>query len=169
MTKAYLEKIKAQLVEEMDSLKKKKINLENTIAENEKFTELLDESNDPNFESFTPRTVNGRNKEKIKELNQQQIELIKEKEQTEERIQSVTVQLEECKNILQYEYEQERIKMEEQNHVKLHEDIIQKLTDVLQKLQLSLEIVDMDTHRCRLELSDTIQQIQNLISGTDKK
>lgn len=169
MTKAYLEKIKTHLVEEKSSLEKRKSNLENTIAENEKFTELLDESNDPNFESFTPRTVNGRNKEKIKQLNHEQKELIKEKEQIEEHILFINVQLEECQKVLQYEYEQEKIKIEEQDHVKLNEDTVQKLTDILQKLRLSLEVIDVDTQRCRLELSDAIQLIDNLMSGTDKK
>lgn len=161
MTKAYLEKIRAQLVEEKNALEKQRFYLENAMEENKKFVELLDESNDPNFESFTPRAVNGRNKEKIEELNQQQKHLIGEKSQIEEKMLSVTTQLEECNQVLQHEYELNRIMQHE-------EATVDKLTDILQKLQLSLEFVDVDTQRCRLEISDVIKSVENMIEEKNK-
>ena len=37
--------------------------------------QLLEDSNDPNYESFTPREVNSYNKEKLRELAEEQKEL----------------------------------------------------------------------------------------------
>lgn len=167
MIRAYLEKIKVQLSDEINELEKRKITLEHSIIENEKFMELLDEGNDPYFESFTPRTVNSRNKEKISELDQQKKMLISEKDEIVKRIATVTEKLEECKKTLQYECEQERIKREAESHFSLPKNIEEKLTNAVRKLQFSLEIIDMDTQRCHLEVSDAIKIIENIISETD--
>ena len=67
MIREYLEKIQKELIDQKRETEKKIISLENTEKENIKFIELLDEINDPNYEAFTPRTVNARNKEKINE------------------------------------------------------------------------------------------------------
>ena len=79
MIREYLEKIQKELIDQKRETEKKIISLENTEKENIKFIELLDEINDPNYEAFTPRTVNARNKEKINELKVQQKNIIKEK------------------------------------------------------------------------------------------
>ncbi|MFR3192001.1 MAG: hypothetical protein ACLTOM_11295 [Roseburia sp.] len=78
MIREYLEKIQKELIDQKRETEKKIISLENTEKENIKFIELLDEINDPNYEAFTPRTVNDRNKEKINELKVQQENVIEE-------------------------------------------------------------------------------------------
>lgn len=65
MIREYLEKIQKELIDQKRETEKKIISLENTEKENIKFIELLDEINDPNYEAFTPRTVNACNKEKL--------------------------------------------------------------------------------------------------------
>lgn len=60
MIREYLEKIQKELIDQKRETEKKIISLENTEKENIKFIELLDETNDPNYEAFTPRTVNAR-------------------------------------------------------------------------------------------------------------
>ena len=40
--------------------------------------QLLEDTNDPNIESFTPRQVNGYNRKKLLELQEEQKELIKQ-------------------------------------------------------------------------------------------
>ena len=54
MIREYLEKIQKELIDQKRETEKKIISLENTEKENIKFIELLDETNDPNYEAFTP-------------------------------------------------------------------------------------------------------------------
>lgn len=188
MTRTYLEKIQNQLLEEKMELEKRIVHFTNAIKENEKFAELLDETNDPNFESFTPRMVNARNKEKIQQLQENQKELAQEKKQLENRLNSIRIQLEECKVVLQQEYEREQSSMgwEDVRERKLQileaqeaerrsiaqnlrETTVQNIHDILHKLELSLQLLDVDTHRSRMELSDVSRQMQVILDETNEK
>lgn len=96
MIREYLEKIQKELIDQKRETEKKIISLENTEKENIKFIELLDEINDPNYEAFTPRTVNARNKEKINELKVQQKNINQEKSELQNKLYDVQRRLEEC-------------------------------------------------------------------------
>ena len=72
MVKEYLEKIKEQFLEQKIEVSKRVNELSNKYKENVEFIKLLEETNDPNFESFTPREVNGFNRTKIAELEKMQ-------------------------------------------------------------------------------------------------
>lgn len=87
----YLEKIreyfqnqKVDIVAEIQSLK-------NRLKENTEIKKVLEENNDPYFEVFTPRTVNGFNKRKIDELNI-------ENKKIENTISTLVIKLEDIDN-----------------------------------------------------------------------
>ncbi|MBR2046804.1 MAG: hypothetical protein IJ958_11835 [Agathobacter sp.] len=72
MVITYLEKIRNQFIE-------KKIDLNARLSEtliihkeNVEFIKFLEQNTDPNFEAFTPRTVNSFHKKKINELKEEQ-------------------------------------------------------------------------------------------------
>lgn len=188
MIKAYLEKIQNQLLEEKIELEKQYLYLTNTMKENDKMTQLLDEANDPNFESFTPRTVNARNKEKIRQLQEMQKHLSEEKEQLEEKTAVVKERLEEYRAALQQEYEREQSEIVQSNiqEIKLRSlelqqlqqqriaydlkhDTLQKLKDIVHKLELSLQLLDVDSQRCRVELSDVLKYMEIIMEHTRRK
>ena len=64
----YLNHLKEQYMEQRLSLDKEKNNLIIQLKENVEFVRMLEESDDPNYESFTPRNVFSKNKQKIDEL-----------------------------------------------------------------------------------------------------
>ena len=189
MIREYLEKIQKELIDQKRETEKKIISLENTEKENIKFIELLDEINDPNYEAFTPRTVNARNKEKINELKVQQKNIIKEKSELQNKLYDVQRRLEECQSIIQCEREKETIaqqyqeednaeykiqlleaqEMERQRIARdLHDSTVQDLTSMLHKIELSMRVMDMDSQRCKMELSNVLDNIRNVISNTRK-
>lgn len=187
MTREYLEKIQSGLVEKKIELEKESINLENAIKENTKFIQLLDETNDPNYESFTPRTVNVRNKEKIQELKDQIKEFSEKKKELSFRIEENQMQLDECRAIIKYEKDRDSLneeKAEESNADyklkyleaqeverqriarELHDSTVQDLTGMLHKIELSRKVMDVDPQRCKLELSNVSEHIKNVIRKT---
>lgn len=189
MIREYLEKIQKELIDQKRETEKKIISLENTEKENIKFIELLDEINDPNYEAFTPRTVNARNKEIINELKVQQKNIIKEKSELQNKLYDVQRRLEECQSIIQCEREKETIaqqyqeednaeykiqlleaqEMERQRIARdLHDSTVQDLTSMLHKIELSMRVMDMDSQRCKMELSNVLDNIRNVISNTRK-
>ena len=72
MVKEYLEKIKQELIEKRVILNEKISSCEKNLKENEKFIQILEDTNDPNYEAFTPRETNTFNRRKIKELREEQ-------------------------------------------------------------------------------------------------
>lgn len=187
MVRRYLEKILGQLLEDKADLEKRIVSLNNSITENEKFTQLLDETNDPNFEAFTPRAVNARNKEKIRQLQEDQKKMSEEKKGLEVQLSSVKERLAECRNVLEQEYEIEKtaITMGDVTERKLHylevqeaerrsiadkleHTAVQKMQDISDKLELSLQLLEVDTHRSRMELSDVPEQIRSLMEAMNE-
>lgn len=188
MIKAYLEKIQNQLLEEKIELEKQYLYVTNTMKENDKMTQLLDEANDPNFESFTPRTVNARNKEKMMQLQEMQKHLSEEKGQLKKKTALVKERLEECRAALQQEYEREQSELiqndiqemklrsleiqqiqQRQIAYDLKHDTLQNLKDIMHKLELSLQLLDVDSQRCRLELSDVLKYMEIIMEHIRQK
>ena len=78
MVKEYLEKTRNGFMEEKISLMEQVTFLQNSMKQNIQMIQLLEDTNDPNIESFTPRQVNGYNRKKLLELQEEQKELIKQ-------------------------------------------------------------------------------------------
>jgi len=50
----------------------------------------------------------------------------------------------------------------------LHDSTVQDLTSMLHKIELSMRVMDMDSQRCKMELSNVLDNIRNVISNTRK-
>lgn len=186
MTEKYLEKIEQDLLERKIDLDKQKIQLDNAMKENTQFIQLLDESNDPNYEAFTPRTVNVRNKEKISELKEEQKTILVKINQLEIDLDDTLQRLNECRAIIKYEkdkancvateekydasYKLKLLEAQENERQRiareLHDSTVQDLTSMLHKIELSTKVMEVDPKRCKMELSNVSENIRNVINNT---
>ena len=84
MVLEYLERSRQEMLEKQIALGERVQSLQNSLKENIKFIQMLEESSDPNYAAFTPREVNGHNDEKSKERKEEQ-QLISAKLQEEQK------------------------------------------------------------------------------------
>lgn len=114
LLKNFLDELYQKNMDESYKLNKKSMDILNKIKETDKFVELLDEKNDPNFEIFTPREVNQKNKEQIKTLKEQKKELQEQYESILDQIKSVSEQSKQIRAVIEEnnrtEYEQRILK-----------------------------------------------------------
>lgn len=183
MVNEFLEKIRNGLLEEQLSLKEKEIDLQNHFKENMKLIQLLEETNDPNYASFTPREVNGYNKKKIDELSKEQKAIEDELTQLRVKISDNTCQLNETNSVIKVaksfvnhtdlssgedrfsilvtqERERQRIARD------LHDSTVQNLTSLVHKSELCMKLLDVDPIRCKLELSALSKILHEVIDDT---
>ena len=96
----YLEKIREKFQNELIETKivlNKKISSE---RENIEIIKLLEQNEDPNFESFTPRPVNSFNKTKIAELKEEQKVLFQEITELKDKVNSIEKEIEEVTEVI---------------------------------------------------------------------
>lgn len=108
MVVSYLEKIREKLQEERINIHSSITLANNEYRENVEFIKLLEENNDPNFESFTPRQVNGFNKRKITELQESQKNLEQRIEELKSELNRIDEELEELTNVIRVAKENKR-------------------------------------------------------------
>lgn len=181
MVKEYLEKIKQELVEKKFSLVEQITSCKNQLKEIEKFLEILENTNDPNYDAFTPRETNTFNRKKIKELHaeyktisEQLIILQDQQEEIEFRIAEITSVIRVAREdedgpfdsgdlydsrlalLRTVEEERQRIARD------LHDSTTQNLTALVHKAELCTKLLDTDPVKCKLELftiSKTLREI----------
>ncbi len=188
MIKKYFESMQSELLDEKISLEKLCLEKENRIKEIEQFIRLLEEKNDPNFESFTPREVNIRNKDKIKLLQEEKKGIrkeldiarhsLKENEINWSKLSEITryVKEEELKKIVdkeKNEYQKDRgvevlqYVSREKEKVKdiLQKDLLNDISNIYHKMQLSLQLMDVDVNRSKIELRQLLPDMSNLVEN----
>ena len=72
MVREYLEKTRDEFYDSRQDLIEKLTTAENHYKENIKLIQMLEDSSDENYEAFTPREVNSYNKNKIREIKEEQ-------------------------------------------------------------------------------------------------
>lgn len=186
MVISYLEKLQSEYLQEQLDSEKTLNDLQIQLRENVAFIKLLEETNDPNYESFTPREVNSKNKAKIRELQDQQ-KAIRESIEQEEIHHSECVQrLTELSEVINsakeksaidhndalnnesyrttlleiQENERQRISRE------LHDSTVQNLTGLVHKTELCSKLIEMDPIRCKLELNMMTKTLREIINDT---
>lgn len=183
---SFLENLQNDYLKEKLDIEKEIGSLKIHIKENIEFIKLLEETNDPNYESFTPREVNSKNKVKILELKEEQQELQNNLEEVSLRYLECQKKTEELSNVLRetkrlciednqektadklygitlletQENERQRISRE------LHDSTAQNLTSLVHKTELCGKLVEMDPIRCKLELSMMTKTLREIINDT---
>ncbi len=190
MVKEYLEKTKEQFHEDRIVLIKKKSEYQDKLKENIQMIQLLEESEDPNVEAFTPREVNHFNKEKIKELAEEQKEISKQLKIVDRELAKIDRKVDEINSVIKVSREDilplledadddlspkfrlallETQENERQRIARdLHDSTVQNLTSLVHKSELCMKLMDVDMIRCRLELSSMTKTLRAIIDDTRK-
>ena len=169
---SYLEKLQNEYLNENSEIEKDINDLKIHLRETTEFIKLLEENSDPNYESFTLREVNSKNKVKIRELQDEQHKIeesLQYKEaqlaECQKKLEELTAVLDEAKKEVfptdsdsgktEYNDEVFRIKLLEtqENERKrisreLHDSTVQNLTSLVHKTEFCSKLVDMDPIRC---------------------
>lgn len=186
MVISYLENLQSAYMQEKLASEKRLGELEICLRENIEFIKLLEETNDPNYESFTPREVNSKNKAKICELKEEQKEIQESLEEEKIRCAQCNDKLLELQQIIDdtkhhieiskqdalssvsyrttlletQENERQRISRE------LHDYTVQNLTSLVFKTELCSKLVELDPIRCKLELITMTKTLREVIEDT---
>ena len=176
MIKQYFETLINTLFDEKHQLEKKNTDMENRIKEIDRFIEILEEKNDTSFESFTPREVNSKNKEMIRELEQEKKNLQKDLIDVKQKIKENEKSREEFDSMIAYMKDQEleqkeKQKLEQKKKNVSHEKSIEfeeqlsKINKVFQKANSALQFIDVDPMRAKIELRLLLQQLEKQIEN----
>ena len=192
MVVLYLEKIREQYQDKRIDAYNRLNAAQNEYKENTEFIKLLDANTDPNFESFTPRQVNGFHKTKINELEIRQKEVTQLISDIRKEISIIDNEIYEINSVIKVakenrgnlsnpifesdEYKDEaKVKLaflETQENERqriareLHESTVQNLTSLIHKTELSLKLMDTDPVRCKLEINSMNKLIRDGIEDT---
>lgn len=190
MVKEYLEKTKQQFHDDRIILLKKKTDYQNKLKENIQMIQLLEDSEDPNLESFTPREVSHFNKEKIVELADEQKEISRQLKIVDSELAKIDRKVDEINSVIRVSREDilplledaddelspgfrlallETQENERQRIARdLHDSTVQNLTSLVHKSELCMKLMDVDPIRCRLELSAMSKTLRAIIDDTRK-
>jgi hypothetical protein len=175
MIEEYFRKEQESLLDDKLKLEKDYTRIVNQIKETEKFIQLLEEKSDPNFESFTPREVNVKNRTEIKNLQDTKKTLLEEKNSIIRRIDECRCKIEEFQTFLHCVKEQKMelekkkeikkkqlisnldilqyVSRERNNSIKvLNNSIIDPIMDINRKIERILQYIDLDRERAKIEL-----------------
>ena len=181
----FLEKLLDDYLKEEIDIEKQINDLQIHIKENKEFVKLLEESNDPKYESFTPRELNTKTKAKIQEIKKEQQVYKEELAQQKIVYDSCLKKIEEISDVIKnarkdsinkeentnddsfriklletQENERQRISRE------LHDSTVQNLTSLVHKAELCSKLVDMDPVRCKLEINMMAKTLREIINDT---
>ena len=180
----YLEKVREQYEENQIDLKNKLNAVSNEYKENIELIKVLEDNNDPNFESFTPREVNGFNRQRIAELEERQHQLSGELTALRVHIGAIQEDIYQINSVIKVAKEDvskessnydekfkfallETLENERQRIAReLHDSTVQNLTSMVHKIELCIKLLDMDPIRCKLELSSMGKVFRDIIEDT---
>lgn len=194
MVKEYLEKTRDQFYDSRQSLIEKLTTAENHYKENIKLIQMLEDSSDENYEAFTPREVNSYNKNKIREIKEEQNLIEPQLKTLHKQISDIDCKIDEINSIIRVcntddaaadvEISEvmsdvineedsglfnrvllETVEGERQRIARdLHDSTVQSLTSLLHKTELCLKLLDIDPIRCKLELTSQGKILKDIIN-----
>lgn len=176
----YLQQIKDSYFEQKHALEKQLNLLEIQLKENIGMIKMLEETNDSCYELFTPRNVNSKNKAKINELMEEQKSINESIENLKNSIKEYSSKIEQLDQIVKEENREIEIvkeyteTMTQQNIVSEDEkessedNLLDSMKNILNRLELCSQLIDIDPVRCRLELSSVMKILTDLIEEKDE-
>lgn len=176
----YLQQIKDSYFEQKHALEKQLNLLEIQLKENTGMIKMLEETNDSCYELFTPRNVNSKNKAKISELMEEQKSINESIENLKNSIKEYSSKIEQLDQIVEEENREIEIVQEyteamtQQNIVSEDEkessenNLLDSMMNILNRVVLCSQLIDIDPVRCRLELSSVMKILTDLIEEKDE-
>ncbi len=176
----YLQQIKDSYFEQKHALEKQLNLLEIQLKENTGMIKMLEETNDSCYELFTPRNVNSKNKAKINELMEEQKSINESIDNLKNSIKEYSSKIEQLDQIVEEENREIEIvqeyteAMKQQNIVSEDEkessedNLLDSMKNILNRLELCSQLIDIDPVRCRLELGSVMKILTDLIEEKDE-
>ena len=177
----YLQQIKDSYFEQKHGLEKQLNLLEIQLKENIGMIKMLEETNDSCYELFTPRNVNSKNKAKINELMEEQKSINESIENLKNSIKEYSSKIEQLDQIVEEENREIEIVQEytetmtlqnivsEDEKIESSEDnLLDGMKNILNRVELCSQLIDIDPVRCRLELSSVMKILTDLIEEKDE-
>lgn len=176
----YLQQIKDSYFEQKHALEKQLNLLEIQLKENTGMIKMLEETNDSCYELFTPRNVNSKNKAKINELMEEQKSINESIENFKNSIKEYSSKIEQLDQIVEEENREIEIVQEytetmtQQNIVSEDEkessedNLLDSMKNILNRVELCSQLIDIDPVRCRLELGSVMKILTDLIEEKDE-
>lgn len=176
----YLQQIKDSYFEQKHALEKQLNLLEIQLKENTGMIKMLEETNDSCYELFTPRNVNSKNKAKINELMEEQKSINESIDNLKNSIKEYSSKIEQLDQIVEEENREIEIVQEyteamtRQNIVSEDEkessedNLRDSIKNILNRVELCSQLIDIDPVRCRLELSSVMKILTDLIEEKDE-
>ena len=176
----YLQQIKDSYFEQKHALEKQLNLLEIQLKENTGMIKMLEETNDSCYELFTPRNVNSKNKAKINELMEEQKSINESIDNLKNSIKEYSSKIEQLDQIMEEENREIEIVQEyteamtQQNIVSEDEkessedNLLDSIKNILNRVELCSQLIDIDPVQCRLELSSVMKILTDLIEEKDE-
>lgn len=179
----YLEKSKNEILENRKQLLEETDSLEVKCKENIRMIQMLNDSSDNTFESFTPRQVSNYNKTKLIELEEEQKDIEGKLQSIRTTISELDMKVDEINSVIKIAQNEgglgnqntsknhrtnmlvlESVEKERQRIARdLHDSTVQSLTSLVHKSELCMKLIDADPIRCRLELSSMGKILREII------
>lgn len=183
----FLKKLRSQLIEEKLDQELAYQSIQMKLSENQTYMERLREEDAQNFDAFSPRRQNIDLRNRLSELEQEQNLMIEDSHRIKKNIAELDAKLDELDSVTkiamkQYaanqksmndsmkdndlmklkiletqEYERQRIARD------LHDSSVQSLTGLVHRTELCSKLVDIDSIRCKLELTSVSKTIRDII------
>ena len=188
MVVEYLEQTKKQFIDKRQSLLDEISSLEIKSKENIRMIQMLEDTNDDNFESFSPREVSSYNKSKMVELSEEQKQIQQMLQDYSSEVLELNLKIDEVTSVIKVAQNEseicnveiskskksnlnvlESIEKERQRIARdLHDSTVQNLTSLVHKSELCMKLIDLDPIRCKLELSSMGKILREVIEDMRK-
>ncbi|WP_347223924.1 hypothetical protein [Bacteroides congonensis] len=156
----FLNELKSDSLEKKYELESRIKSLKTKINENKIFIQRLKSEAEQNFNAFSPRKQNVNLKKSIEEREIVNESLLEEYHQLDDELNNLNSKLEELDQILIFT-KKESLQLKQLNQIK--DGLHIKLHNIIYKLEFCSKIVLQDASRCRLELLDAIQLLNELM------
>ena len=188
MVVEYLEQTKKQFIDKKQSLLDEISSLEIKSKENIRMIQMLEDTNDDNFESFSPREVSSYTKSKMVELSEEQKQIQQLLKDYRSEVLELNLKIDEVTSVIKVAQNENEICNEEISKSKksnlnvlesvekerqriardLHDSTVQNLTSLVHKSELCMKLIDLDPIRCKLELSSMGKILREVIEDMRK-
>ena len=188
MVVEYLEQTKKQFIDKRQNLLDEISSLEIKSKENIRMIQMLEDTNDDNFESFSPREVSSYNKSKMVELSEEQKQIQQLLKDYRSEVLELNLKIDEVTSVIKVAQNENDICNEEISKSKksnlnvlesvekerqriardLHDSTVQNLTSLVHKSELCMKLIELDPIRCKLELSSMGKILREVIEDMRK-
>ena len=188
MVVEYLEQTKKQFIDKRQSLLDEISSLEIKSKENIRMIQMLEDTNDDNFESFSPREVSSYTKSKMVELSEEQKQIQQLLQDYRSEVLELNLKIDEITSVIKVAQNENDICNEEISKSKksnlnvlesvekerqriardLHDSTVQNLTSLVHKSELCMKLIELDPIRCKLELSSMGKILREVIEDMRK-